>query len=125
MTERLKRFLLVAALLAGTAALSIAFSSLGGAVAEPLHRKPLVRTVHHTRKIHGQAPGHTGAAGVVVVPASQPQTGAGSTSSSGDVDIQTTDATSDDQFESEDDSQFDGDDGEVVEGDDGVEAAKT
>ena len=96
---------LVVALLAGVAALSITFSRTDGAAAKPKHMKPIVRTVHHTRKIHRQAAGGVGGGQVVLVSASQPQAGLASPSPEPveDDEVVTDPTTDDDEFEGDDD----------------------
>jgi hypothetical protein len=97
---------LVVALLAGVAALSTTFSRTDGAAAKPKHVKPIVRTVHHTKKIHRQAAGGVGGGQVVLVSASQPQAGTASPPSAAPVeDDEVIDPTAD-----RDDDEFEGDD---------------
>src|SRR5262245_57710195 len=63
---------LVLALLAGFAALSITFSGPVRVEAKPEHHKPIVRTVHRTKKVHRQA---AGGGGTILVAAPQPVAG--------------------------------------------------
>jgi hypothetical protein len=99
---------LVVALLAGVAALSTTFSRTDGAAAKPKHVKPIVRTVHHTRKIHRQAAGGAGGGQVLLVSASQPQAGSASSPSPSSVEddevVEPAAETDDDEFEGDDDA---------------------